>query len=246
MILLIDVGNTNIVLAHYDNEITDVFRINTRKDFTPDEYSMLLDSKLKNYQYEGIIISSVAPRVTQSLTRYCKKHLKIKPMIVGPGIKTGVNIKTDNPKEVGSDIIVSAVASFNYGENAIIIDLGTASTITLIENKVIKGVVITPGIKTSLSALVSDTSMLPEVDLKRPKNILGTNTIESIQSGIINGHVYMIDGFLKNLTNTNKDYKIIITGGFSSVIGELINFECIVSKDLILEGLVDIYYKNSK
>ncbi|XMB67227.1 type III pantothenate kinase [Mycoplasmatota bacterium zrk1] len=241
MLLLIDVGNTNIVLAHYDHEIKDVFRLNTRKDFTADEYSMLLDGRLKNQKYDGIIISSVSPIVTESIDRYCKKYLSITPMIVGPGVKTGINIKTDNPKEVGSDLIVSAVASFRYAENSIIIDLGTATTITLVENKMIKGVVIAPGIKTGLEALIKDASLLPEVDIKKPRNILGTNTNECIQSGIINGHVYMLEGFLNKI---NKDYKIIITGGFSPIIGELINNECIVVRDLILEGLVDIYNKN--
>jgi len=242
MILLIDIGNSNIVFANYDSKIDNVIRINTRKDITGYEYGILLRSSLEKFTYEDVIISSVVPEVTEIIRQYVQSELKISPIIVGPGVKTGLNIKTDNPKEVGSDLIVDAVASFNHSDKALVVDLGTASKIILIEDRQLRGVIIAPGVRASLESLVKKTSLLPQVDLKVPKNEFGTNTVDCIQSGVLYGHAHMIDGFLAN--QKYKDYKVLVTGGFSSIVGPLLKTKCEIDEILLLKGLVDIYNRN--
>lgn len=243
MRLLIDIGNSHIVVATHNGDIHDVYRINTNKHYTSYEYSVFLNPILSEKNFEGIIISSVVPEVTLPIVNYCKDHLNIVPIVVGPGVKTGINIKTDNPKEVGSDIIAAAVAATQY-EKVLVVDLGTATTFTFIEKNMIKGVTITTGLKTAMKALIDNTSLLHEINLEPARNNIGTNTTESLKIGLVNGHGYMVDAFIKRIAD--KDTKVLLTGGFAELVNKILNNKYEVSPNLLLEGLNKIYLRNRR
>jgi len=241
--LLIDIGNSHIVIAIAKDVIKDVIRINTNKQYTAYEYSIFLDPVLDTVNFEGAIISSVVPEVTSSMNDYCMNFLGLSTIVIGPGVKTGINIKTDNPKEVGSDIICTSVAASEYDE-ALIVDLGTATTFTYVKNKVIKGVTIATGLKTSMKALINDTSLLHEISLEPSKEYLGTNTTDSLKIGLVNGHAYMVEGFIERIANENT--MVILTGGFSKLVNSILDDKYTVNENLLLEGLNKIYSKNRR
>lgn len=256
MLLVFDVGNTNMVLGIYEGtELKNYWRISTDKAKTSDEYGMLINNL---FQYDNvdknsikdIIISSVVPNVMHSLENFCVKYFNKQPLIVGPGIKTGLNIKYDNPKQVGADRIVNAVAAIEkYKSPMIIIDFGTATTFCVISEKgEYLGGTIAPGIKISSEALFQRASKLPRVELLKPGMTICKNTVSAMQSGIIYGYVGLVDKIIAMMKKElgNDDIKVIATGGLSSLIAsETDSIDC-VDKNLTLEGLKIIYNKNKE
>lgn len=254
MLFVIDVGNTNTVLGVYnEDELIHHWRIETSRNKTEDEYGMIIGSLI---QYAGIrfedfhavIISSVVPPIMFALERMAKKYFKQRPLIVGPGIKTGLNIKYDNPKEVGADRIVNAVAGIaQYGSPLIIVDFGTATTYCYIdENKNYIGGAIAPGINISTEALYTKASKLPRIELSTPSNIVGRNTVEAMQGGIVYGYVGQVEGIVKRMKAQSKvEPTVIATGGLASLIAKESDVIDIMDPYLTLKGLHLIYKRNS-
>ncbi|NBI07518.1 type III pantothenate kinase [Senegalia massiliensis] len=254
MVLVIDVGNTNTVLGIYEGEeLLKYWRISTDKNKTSDEYGMLID-RLFSYngykltEVESVIISSVVPPLMYSLQAMSIKYCNKEALVIGPGIKTGMNIIYDNPREVGADRIVNAVSAYRkYGGPVIIVDFGTATTFCAVsENGDYLGGVISPGIKISSEALFLRAAKLPKVELSKPEKVICRNTVNSMQSGIIFGYVglvdYLIDRMKRELNLENA--KVIATGGLSTLIAEESKNIDRVDKLLTLEGLRMIHEIN--
>jgi type III pantothenate kinase len=254
MLLVFDVGNTNMVLGVYEGtELKKHWRINTDKEKTSDEYGILISNlfqydKVDMNSITDVIISSVVPNVMHSLENFCIKYCNKKPLIVGPGIKTGLNIKYDNPKQVGADRIVNAVAAIEkYKSPMIIIDFGTATTFCAISEKGdYLGGTIAPGIKISSEALFQRASKLPRVELAKPGSAICKNTVSAMQSGIIYGYVGLVDKIISMMKSElgGDDIKVIATGGLSVLIASETDSIDYVDKFLTLEGLRLIYDKN--
>lgn len=254
MLLVFDVGNTNMVLGIYKNkELIKDWRINTDKEKTSDEYGILISSlfKYENIdmsEIQDIIISSVVPNVMHSLENFCIKYCNKQPLIVGPGIKTGLNIKYDNPKQLGADRIVNAVAGVEkYGYPLIIVDFGTATTFCAISEKgEYLGGTIAPGIKISSEALFQRASKLPRVELLKPGTTICKSTVSAMQSGIIYGYVGLVDkiiSIMKEELNCNS-VRVVATGGLAPLIASETDSIDNVDKFLTLEGLRVIHEKN--
>ncbi|MCT8136389.1 type III pantothenate kinase [Anaerobacillus sp. CMMVII] len=253
MIFVLDVGNTNIVLGVYDGEVLKYhWRIGTNRQKTEDEYGMMVKQLFANEELQfrdidGIIISSVVPPIMYALEQMCKKYFSITPMVIGPGIKTGLNIKYDNPKEVGADRIVNAVAGIDlYGGPLIIVDFGTATTYCYInEDKQYMGGAIAPGIGISTEALYNRASKLPRIEIVKPKNIIGKNTVSAMQAGILYGYVGQVEGIVTRMKEqANGNPKVIATGGLAPLIANESTLIDVVEPFLTLKGLQMIYNKN--
>ena len=250
MILLFDVGNTNIVVGVVeDNIITSTYRLVTNSNLTEDEYYAKLEPIIKNRPIEGIAISSVVPQVDHMIRVMAQKYFNIQPLVVGPGVKSGMKIKIENPKQLGADLLCDAVgAKLRYNNSCIIVDLGTASKfIVANQNNEFLGGAISPGIMTSLSNMINSAAKLSNINVEIPKNVIGNDTQSCIQSGVVYGFASMIDGMVNKIIkelNTN-DYTIILTGGLSKIVKDVltINYEYI--PDLLLEGLLSIYNRNN-
>ncbi len=255
MLLAIDVGNSNTVLGLYDGEklIYD-WRIRTVSNHTVDEYGMLIvnlyktvKSKSESVTITGIIISCVVPPMLNILEPLCMKYFGLKPLIVEPGVKTGMPIFYDNPKEVGADRIVNAVAAFEkYKTDLIVVDFGTATTFDYVSKKgEYMGGCITPGIAISSDALFEKASKLPRVELKRPKSIVAKDTISSMQAGIMFGYAGLVDGIVERMkTEVKSSPKVVATGGLAKIIAPETKSIDIVDEFLTLDGLRIIYEKN--
>lgn len=248
MILLIDVGNTEIKFTKTTNgEVEKVFRISTNKQYTTDELLLDIFKHIKDNDIDNVVISSVVPRITSLLDMGLKNKYNIKPIIVKAGVKTTLKINTDNPNEVGSDLVVGAVGATTISDkNCIIIDLGTAIKFVYLKGKTLEGVIISPGVDMGLRALSSDTALLPDTFIEVPKNVLGTNTQNCIQSGLTYGVAAQIDGLvdrIKEMTSDN-DMDIIITGGISPIIKPLCKTQLILDEHLLFKGLYKIYTLN--
>lgn len=256
MILVIDVGNTNIVLGIYeDNRLLESWRIGTEIHKTSDEYGMTINQlfSFSNYKLSDInqvVISSVVPTAMYTLQHMARKFFKREPLVIGPGVKTGIYIKYDNPKEVGADRIVNAVAAYElYGGPLVIVDFGTATTYCAVsKNGEYLGGAISPGIQISMDALFQKTAKLPKVELVKPETVICKNTINSMQSGIIYGIVGQVDYIVKRMKKElgDENTKVIATGGLAKMIAiesETIN---IVNGLLTLEGLRIIYERNKE
>jgi len=248
-----DVGNTNIVLGVYDdNKLKYHWRIETNRNRTEDEYGMLIKALFEHEgqsinDVTGIIISSVVPPIMFFLEKMCEKYFRIKPFIVGPGIKTGLNIKYDNPKEVGADRIVNAVAAIHeYGSPLIIVDFGTATTYCFVnEEKQYLGGAIAPGIQISTEALYTKAAKLPRIEIAPPERIIGRNTVEAMQAGVVYGYVGQVDGIVSRMkAYSNKRPTVIATGGLAELIARESKEIDIVDPLLTLKGLHLIYNRN--
>lgn len=253
MILVVDVGNTNIVLGLYkQRELIHHWRLSTNRSATSDEYGIMVynlfgyaDIKLE--EIEGIIISSVVPPLIYALENMCKDYFHKTPYIVGPGIKTGLNIRTDNPKEVGADRIVNAVAALElYGAPCIIVDFGTATTYDYIDDKhQLIGSAIAPGIGISTEALYQRAAKLPRIELVKPKSVIGRNTVTAMQAGIIYGYVSQVDGIVTRIQEEfDVKTKVVATGGLAELIASESRTIDVVNPLLTLQGLQMIYEKN--
>ncbi|MBM6616086.1 type III pantothenate kinase [Bacillus suaedaesalsae] len=255
MIFVLDVGNTNTVLGVYDQDTLKYhWRIETNRNKTEDEYGMLIKSLLahENISYSditGIIISSVVPPIMFALERMCKKYFNLNPLVVGPGIKTGLNIKYENPREVGADRIVNAVAGIaQYGSPLIIVDFGTATTYCYInEDKEYMGGAIAPGVNISTEALYSKAAKLPRIEIARPETIIGKNTVTAMQAGIVYGYVGQVEGIVRRMKDeSGTNPRVIATGGLASLISNESNIIDIIDPFLTLKGLHLIYLRNQK
>ncbi|MCA1322088.1 type III pantothenate kinase [Bacillus tianshenii] len=255
MIFVLDVGNTNTVIGVYEGEeLKHHWRVETSRNKTEDEFGMIIKSLLEHVglsfkDFEGIIISSVVPPIMFSLERMCQKYFHLKPLVVGPGIKTGLNIKYENPREVGADRIVNAVAGIHlYGSPLIIVDFGTATTYCYInEDKQYMGGAIAPGISISTEALYSRASKLPRIEIARPEGVIGKNTVSAMQAGILFGYVGQVEGIVERMKRQSPiPPKVIATGGLASLIGNESDVIDIVDPFLTLKGLHLIYTKNTK
>ena len=253
MLLAIDIGNTNIVLGGIsEDKIYFIARLYTEKRMSYDQYTIQIKNILDIYNInikniDDCIISSVVPPVLDAIKQAVKTLVKKEPMIIGPGIKTGLNILMDNPAQLGSDLVVNSVACLNeFNPPLIIIDMGTATTISVIDkNKNYIGGCIIPGVKISLNALSSMTAQLPHISLDEPKKTIGTNTIDCMKSGIVLGSASMIDGMIDKIEeDLGSKATVIATGGISNHIIPFCKKDIIYDDNLLLKGLYIIYIKN--
>lgn len=255
MILAIDMGNTNIVIGCIDDDkVYFEERLSTDKSKTALEYAMGFKTVLELYSIkgadiEGAIISSVVPPLTNVLSAAVEKIIGKTPLIVGPGVKTGLNIHMDNPKQVGSDLIVDAVAGIaEYGAPLIIIDMGTATTMSVVDqNKNYIGGTIMPGLRLSMDALSTGAAQLYKVSLDRPRQVIGKNTSDCMRSGIVIGNAACIDSMIDRMEEElGFETRVIATGGMSQVVIPLCRHQIVVDDMLLLKGLKIIYDKNKE
>ena len=255
MLLAIDIGNTNILIGGIkDDEIIFKARIATDRTRTSDQYGVEIKNMIealgsKISDISDCIISSVVPPVFNSVRTGVIKIIGKQPMVVGPGLKTGLNIHVDVPSQVGSDRIVIAVAALaEYRAPLILIDMGTATTIEVVEpeNRYLGGVIF-PGVKVSLDALTSRAAQLPGISLDQPKQVIGKNTVDCMRSGTMYGNAAMIDGLVERMEEElGHKSTIIATGGLARFITPLCKRDIIVEKDLLLKGLNLLYKKNKR
>ena len=255
MLLAIDIGNTNIVIGVIEDDVIRFeARIATDQVRTSDQYGVEIKNVLEAYgvskdEIEDCIISSVVPPVFNSVKTGVIKVIGKQPMVVGPGLKTGLDIHVDTPSQVGSDRIVIAVAALaEYQAPLILMDLGTATTVEVVTPpKTYIGGVIFPGVKLSLDALTNRAAQLPGISLDKPKNVIGKNTVDCMRSGMMYGTAAMIDGLVERIEEElGHECTLIATGGMAQFITPLCKREIILEKDLLLKGLNIIYKKNKK
>ncbi len=254
MLLTIDVGNTNMTFGLYqDTELKGSFRIMTAATRTSDEYGLVITDLIQKQGYsvsdiKGAIIATVVPNTTHSLTNAIRKYVKCEPMLVGSETDTGIQIDIPNPKEVGADRIVAAVAAYEkYGGPVLIIDFGTATTYDLVtlDGRFTVGITA-PGIRISAKALWEDTAKLPEIEIKKPKSILAQDTISSMQAGLVFGQIGQTEYIINRVREESgyKNMKVIATGGLGSLIADETDLIEEYDRELILEGLRMIYDRN--
>lgn len=254
MILAIDIGNTNITIGGFDgNESGFVARISTDASKTSDEYASKIMHTLSLYNInkddvEGAIISSVVPPLNSALRDAVRFVYGVDAIFVGPGVKTGISINCDNPASVGADIICACVAAHNiYGSPALIVDLGTATKMAVLDKRgAFIGVSIMPGVIMGLKALSSGTAQLPQISLEAPGKVIGKNTVDCMKSGVVYGHAAMIDAMIDRVFEEyGEEIPVYATGGLSSVIIGYCKHKITIDANMVLKGLNIIYHKNA-
>lgn len=255
MILAIDVGNSNIVIgAIHENKVCFVSRMATEGCRTEDQYAIYFREIFSLYQmdgqsFEGGIISSVVPPVTGVIAKAVSKIIGKEPLIVGPGIKTGLNIIIDNPSQLGSDIVVDNVAARHLYQGAVmVIDMGTATTMSVTDEKGnIRGGAIAPGVGISLNALSKNTAQLQGISLEQPKKVIGTNTVDSMKSGMVYGWASMLDGMIERFSSElGTPVTVVATGGHAKYIIPHCKTNIIYNENLMLTGLNLVYQMNQR
>lgn len=254
MILAVDIGNSNIVIGGISgNDIRFEARLRTDSTKTSDEYcidlKMILDVyDVKTEDVEGAIVASVVPQVLNSIKTALKKLTGKNALVVGPGLKTGLNIKIENPAQTGADLVVGSVAALReHKPPLIVIDMGTATTmIVLDETGALIGGCICPGVKISLDALTERTALLPGLQLDQPRKAIGRNTIDCMRSGIMMGNACMLDGMIERMeAELGQKTTVVITGGIAKFIAPMCKTEMVYDKDLLLKGLAMLYRENT-
>lgn len=253
MVLAVDIGNTNVVVGCVDRHGAALkLRLATDRNATELEYALLLRKAMEQEEFdiktiEGGIISSVVPTVTPVLAQAVRLLTGVEPLIVGSGLKTGLQILVEQPKQLGNDRVTDAVAAAHfYGAPVIIVDMGTATTISVVDgkNRFLGGAIL-PGVYTSLNSLSGKASQLPQISLDRPKRVIGRNTIEAMRSGILYGTAGSVDAVVRRIRQElGEECKVVCTGGLSSVIAPLCTEPMIRDEELLLKGLLLLYEKN--
>ncbi|MDN5308409.1 MAG: type pantothenate kinase [Eubacteriaceae bacterium] len=256
MILVIDVGNTNTELAVMDGEnILYSWRFVTKTPRTSDEYGVLIKGLFESAgvdlnKIDDVIIASVVPNIMYSLNNGIRKYLDIKPLVVGPGIKTGMPIHTSDPSELGADRIIDAVAAYKlYGGPVVVIDFGTATTFDYVDaSGKFVAAVTTPGIQISIDALWNSAAKLPNIEIKKPETILAKDTVTSMQAGLVYGYIGQVEYIIKQIIKETgvDDMKVIATGGYGRMFYQETEMIKVYDPQLSLKGLKIIYDKNRK
>lgn len=248
-LLVVDVGNTNIVLGVYrGDELTGSWRLATARERTADEYGILSRQLIGGADIDSAIVSSVVPPLNQAIALMIRQYFGIEPLFVEPGIKTGVAIHVDNPNEVGADRIVNCVAAHSaYGGPTVIVDFGTATTFDLVTAEAhYVGGVIAPGLNISAEALFARAARLPRVDIRKPASVIGTNTVVNMQAGIYYGYLGLVDGILQRMkSEVDGIRKVVATGGLAELFQGESEFIDVVDPELTLKGLKIIWDRNA-
>ena len=254
MLVAVDIGNTNIVLGFLEgDQVTGTYRITTKAEHTSDEYGVLLAEFLRLSGFspadvDDVIVCSVVPKVMHSFRAAIVKFLGVDPMVVGPGVKTGIAVRIDDPKSLGADMLADCAGAYTtYGGPVLVADFGTATTFTYVDaSGAITSGVITTGIRTSASALTGETAQLPEVEIARPRTILGTNTRDCMQAGLfydaLGGAERIIRQFRREV---GEPFRVVATGGMASVIVDDTDLIDVVDPDLIFKGMAWIHRRNA-
>ena len=254
MILAVDVGNTNIVFGGIEKSRTRFFtRLNTDRNKTEDEYAVIFKTLIEinrcnTADFSGAIISSVVPGLNEILSKALRQLVGKEPLIVGPGIKTGLDIKIDNPATLGSDLVVGAVAATAcYKKPLIIIDMGTATTVGAVDKDgVYRGGVIIPGVRVAMESLTNRAAQLQDISLEAPGKTIGTNTADCLRSGIVYGNACMLDGIIDRISSEMEGTPTVVaTGGLSPKIIPHCTHKITIDNDLLIKGLEIIYNKNN-
>ncbi len=256
MLLVVDVGNTNITYGVYEGEeLKTTFRMMSNVSRTSDEYGMMILALIRSNGVEekdinGAIVASVVPNVMHALTGAIKRYLGINPLIVGPGTRTGIKIVTENPREIGADRIVDAVGAYEkYGGPVLVLDFGTATTYDLVTaDGCFTAGITAPGIRISAKALWSDTAKLPEIEIKKPASILAGETISSMQAGLMYGQIGATEYIIREVKREAglTEMKVVATGGLGRLVSDETDLIDVYDPTLTLEGLRIIYQKNTK
>lgn len=255
MILAIDAGNTNIVLGCIDGDNKIVFEARLATEHSKTEYQYAVEFKnmleiagIEKSQISGAIMSSVVPPLVAVLKKAVQLVAGVLPLVIGPGVKTGLNITLDNPAQLGSDQVVDAVAAlYEYNPPIIIFDMGTATTVSVIDrNRNYLGGMIIPGVKISQETLTAKTSQLPKISIEAPRKVIGKNTIDCMKSGVIYGNAAMVDGIVEMIEQElGENTTVIATGGLSSSIIPFCKRDIIIDNTLLIKGLKLVYDKNT-